>query len=173
MILATLFSRQQYWQHLIESFPSGSADKESACNAGDLGSTPRLGRSPGGGKINVSTKVKNKAFVSRDAKRSGSSRLKKRRRRTQQEYRQRSKRTFSKEGIHLAIERVKRGSGQLLPKCQLKPRWGITSHPSDSPPIDLQRLNAARARGTGNSPTLWARKEMGACGHKKTSMDIP
>ena len=28
-------------------FPGGSAGKESACNAGDLGSIPRLGRSPG------------------------------------------------------------------------------------------------------------------------------
>ena len=27
-------------------FPSGSAGKESACSAGDLGSIPRLGRSP-------------------------------------------------------------------------------------------------------------------------------
>ena len=31
-------------------FPHGSAGKESACNAGDLGSTPGLGRSPGEGK---------------------------------------------------------------------------------------------------------------------------
>ena len=31
-------------------FPCGSAGKESACNAGDLGSTPGLGRSPGEGK---------------------------------------------------------------------------------------------------------------------------
>ena len=29
------------------SFPCGSADKESACNAGDLGSIPWLGRFPG------------------------------------------------------------------------------------------------------------------------------
>ena len=29
--------------------PSSSAGKESACNAGDLGSILRLGRSPGGG----------------------------------------------------------------------------------------------------------------------------
>ena len=28
-------------------FPGGSAGKESACNAGDPGSTPGLGRSPG------------------------------------------------------------------------------------------------------------------------------
>ena len=30
-------------------FPGGSAGKESACNAGDLGLIPRLGRSPGEG----------------------------------------------------------------------------------------------------------------------------
>ena len=33
-------------------FPGGSDDKESACNVGDLGSTPGLGRSPGGGYSN-------------------------------------------------------------------------------------------------------------------------
>ena len=31
-------------------FPCGSAGNESACNAGDLGSVPGLGRSPGEGK---------------------------------------------------------------------------------------------------------------------------
>ena len=31
-------------------FPCGSAGKESACNAGDLGSIPGLGKSPGEGK---------------------------------------------------------------------------------------------------------------------------
>ena len=31
-------------------FPCGSDSKESACSAGDLGSVPRLGRSPGEGK---------------------------------------------------------------------------------------------------------------------------
>ena len=31
-------------------FPSGSAGRESACNVGDLGSIPELGRSPGEGK---------------------------------------------------------------------------------------------------------------------------
>ena len=31
-------------------FPCGSAGKEPACNAGDLGSIPGLGRSPGEGK---------------------------------------------------------------------------------------------------------------------------
>ena len=30
-------------------FPGGSDGKESTCNAGDLGSIPGLGRSPGGG----------------------------------------------------------------------------------------------------------------------------
>ena len=33
-------------------FPSGSDSKESACNAGDLGSIPGLGRCPGGGPGN-------------------------------------------------------------------------------------------------------------------------
>ena len=34
------------------SFPDGSDGKESACNAGDLGSIPVLGKSPGGGNGN-------------------------------------------------------------------------------------------------------------------------
>ena len=34
----------------IRGFPGGSAGKESACNVGDLGSNPGLGRSPGEGK---------------------------------------------------------------------------------------------------------------------------
>ena len=34
----------------VNGLPCGSADKGSACNAGDLGSIPRLGRSPGEGK---------------------------------------------------------------------------------------------------------------------------
>ena len=33
-------------------FPGGSDGKESACNVGDLGSIPGLGRSPGGGHGN-------------------------------------------------------------------------------------------------------------------------
>ena len=33
-----------------ESFPCGSAGKESTCNAGDLGSIPGLGRYSGEGK---------------------------------------------------------------------------------------------------------------------------
>ena len=32
-----------------KGFPCGSAGKESACNVGDLGSIPGLGRSPGEG----------------------------------------------------------------------------------------------------------------------------
>ena len=38
------FSVMVYW-----GFPGGSAGNESACNAGDLGSIPRLGRSLGEG----------------------------------------------------------------------------------------------------------------------------
>ena len=33
-------------------FPGSSAGKESACNVGDLGLIPELGRSPGGGHAN-------------------------------------------------------------------------------------------------------------------------
>ena len=35
---------------IVMGFPCGSAGKESACHVGDLGSIPRLGRSPGEGK---------------------------------------------------------------------------------------------------------------------------
>ena len=35
-----------------KGFPGGSDSKESACNVGDLGSNPGLGRSPGGGHGN-------------------------------------------------------------------------------------------------------------------------
>ena len=34
----------------LPCFPCSSAGEESACNAGDLGSMPGLGRSPGEGK---------------------------------------------------------------------------------------------------------------------------
>ena len=34
---------------VLLGFPGGSADKESACTEGDLGSIPGLGRSPGEG----------------------------------------------------------------------------------------------------------------------------
>ena len=36
--------------HCNQGFPGASADKEPACNEGDLGSIPGLGRSPGEGK---------------------------------------------------------------------------------------------------------------------------
>ena len=39
----------KWLDHFIWSFPGGSDGKESACKAGDLGSVPGLGRSPGGG----------------------------------------------------------------------------------------------------------------------------
>ena len=38
--------------HSYLGFLDGSDDKESACNSGDLGSNPGLGRSPGGGHGN-------------------------------------------------------------------------------------------------------------------------
>ena len=37
-------------EYYLLDFPCGSADKESACRVGDLGSIPGLGRFPGGGK---------------------------------------------------------------------------------------------------------------------------
>ena len=43
MVLMNLFAGQQ------KCFPGGSEVKVSACNAGDLGSIPGLGRSPGEG----------------------------------------------------------------------------------------------------------------------------
>ena len=36
-------------------FPSGPAGEETACNVGDLGSIPRLGRSPGEGNATHSS----------------------------------------------------------------------------------------------------------------------
>ena len=36
----------------LQGFPGGSGGKESACNVGDLGSIPALGRSPGWGHGN-------------------------------------------------------------------------------------------------------------------------
>ena len=45
-----LFNFTQH--HHTMGFPGGSDGKESACNAGDLGLIPRLGRSPGGGHGN-------------------------------------------------------------------------------------------------------------------------
>ena len=43
----TLFTLSPFCSPLC--FPGGSDDKESACNAADLGSIPGLGRSPGEG----------------------------------------------------------------------------------------------------------------------------
>ena len=39
-----------YFHQQRTGFPGGSAGKESACNVGDLGLDPGLGRSPGEGK---------------------------------------------------------------------------------------------------------------------------
>ena len=46
------WSRNQWraWLQTKVGIPCGSAGKESTCNAGDLGSIPGLGRSPGEGK---------------------------------------------------------------------------------------------------------------------------
>ena len=43
-------SRESLHIPVFLGFPCGSACKESACNAGDPGSIPGLGRSPGDGK---------------------------------------------------------------------------------------------------------------------------
>ena len=45
-------SEELFWEHqevCCAGFPGGTASKESACSAGDLGSIPGLGRSPGEG----------------------------------------------------------------------------------------------------------------------------
>ena len=39
----------QLYVYLYTDFPDSSVGKESACNVGDLGSIPGLGRSPGEG----------------------------------------------------------------------------------------------------------------------------
>ena len=41
--------------YTYEGFPGGSFSKESACNAEDVGSIPRSGRSPGEGNGNHSS----------------------------------------------------------------------------------------------------------------------
>ena len=42
--------KEQRWRyHTLLGFPCGSVGKESACNVGDLGSIPGLGRFPGEG----------------------------------------------------------------------------------------------------------------------------
>ena len=47
--LASCFTQSSLY---VRGFPGGSAGKESACNVGDLGLIPGLGRSPGGGHGN-------------------------------------------------------------------------------------------------------------------------
>ena len=42
-------------KHSAKGFPGGSDSKESACNTGDLGSIPGLGRSPGGEQVTHSS----------------------------------------------------------------------------------------------------------------------
>ena len=55
-ILVQFLGQEDPWRRdrlpipVFLGFPGGSAGKESACNAGDLGSIPGLGRSPGEGK---------------------------------------------------------------------------------------------------------------------------
>ena len=48
VICLTVFSWLK-WDYMFECFPGGSEVKASAWNAGDLGSIPELGRSPGEG----------------------------------------------------------------------------------------------------------------------------
>ena len=53
--MTTLFSHKLHTSSFVIFFRikqllCGSADKESACSAGDLGSIPGLGRAPGDGK---------------------------------------------------------------------------------------------------------------------------
>ena len=54
MLKCTHYSHSLYLNALqiIQGFPGGSDGKEFACNTGDLGSIPELGRSPGEGNGN-------------------------------------------------------------------------------------------------------------------------
>ena len=47
------FPSLSQWAGIENSFPGGLDSKESTCNAGDLGSIPGLGRSPGEGNGNL------------------------------------------------------------------------------------------------------------------------
>ena len=51
-ILLIIHSKKQNYLAIEKTlgFPGGSADKESACNAGDLGLSPGLEKAPGEGK---------------------------------------------------------------------------------------------------------------------------
>ena len=51
-MVTTVNNTTLYIWKLLWGFPGDSDDKESACNAGDPGSTPGLGRSPGEGDSN-------------------------------------------------------------------------------------------------------------------------
>ena len=51
-LVKCLFVSFAYILILLVGYPGGSDGKESACSAGDLGSIPGLGRSPGGGHGN-------------------------------------------------------------------------------------------------------------------------
>ena len=46
LLLSDLLYIFIYLAHYVSTFTGGSDGKESACNARDLGSIPRLGRSP-------------------------------------------------------------------------------------------------------------------------------
>ena len=48
--ISVIFGMGKLFVLLWLGFPSGSAGKESACNGGDQGSIPGLGRPPGEGK---------------------------------------------------------------------------------------------------------------------------
>ena len=50
--LTVSVEKHNWFLHIdfVSCFPCGSAGKESACNVGDLGSIPGLGRRPGEGK---------------------------------------------------------------------------------------------------------------------------
>ena len=45
-----IWDSKKWASSISKGFPCGSADEESACSVGDLGSIPGLGRSPGEGK---------------------------------------------------------------------------------------------------------------------------
>ena len=51
MVTLLIVFKETPYRSLVD-FPCGSAGKESTCNAGDLGSIPGLGRSPGEGHDN-------------------------------------------------------------------------------------------------------------------------
>ena len=58
VVFPACWNTTQHWKWITtyynkkRGFPGGSDGKESACSAGDLGSTPELGRSPGEGNGN-------------------------------------------------------------------------------------------------------------------------